>query len=444
VEVDLLELAKAKQHDVKIVVAAKRLETYSYLYEKKQVNAPPLETPLDIAVVLHELGHADQHEDERFKEIIPLYYFAQQSRPLGDLHKVAEAIPEARSEEVKGGIERLIQEAEELDKDIPHLKKRLASLERGKKTAARKSLEKLAGVSAREMEEISKACLEEITKLPKDEREDKKTEVIRKVVLDGMKDKGFKFSKETKRKLNLLTEEELSALEDDVGWFSIDYEVPLADLPLIPEGYISDWTDADNIGQKMFSEETVSRHEPKTKTLTLEFPVHFFYDFGDEKLRGVLEITDVSEDAYHSHEKNIRSFDEKAAQVKHEIATQADRLRKLKEAVDDIQSLPQRMMERDATRRALQWMKKLRQDSGIDLFRGVRVEKKVIMVGEEPEKCADSMKLGLAPGGKKYVETDIKAEMQKHLSTYGATTKEMRKKYGIIIPAAGSKRQSKK
>lgn len=52
-----------------IYVAEKRQQNHYFSNESKSVTSPPLETPADLGILLHELGHAKQATEDRFQEI---------------------------------------------------------------------------------------------------------------------------------------------------------------------------------------------------------------------------------------------------------------------------------------------------------------------------------------------------------------------------------------
>ncbi|MBU1032428.1 MAG: hypothetical protein ABII13_05450 [Patescibacteria group bacterium] len=437
IEVDLLELAKAKENGVKIVVAERRLENYLCNFDENRVDVPPLETPVDLAIFLHELGHADQIKDERFREIKTLYPLPKRSRSLDDLQKVVEAVPEAQAVGVEGGIEMLIQEEKQIKNDISRLRERIVDIEGERATAFRKSLETFAGFSSKDLDEIGRVCLQELEKLPNEEYEKKSPEVVREFVLERLKDKGFMFATEQLPK----REEDITEIEHP--FLAEPKKKQITDLPLVPQDSVTDWADAGKIGRNAFGGESELRYMPEAKMLILQFPVHGTMDSPTEEFRGMLEIANITEDAYRQQEDQLQVFDDRKKQLQQELEKLEHRLGELEEPIENIRALPKRMMERDATRRALQWMRALRQVSNIDLFRGIEVSRGEIPSLIKHETCEDTMKLGLIPEGEDLLVTDAKTRLQWALSSYGATTKEMRKKYGIIIPAAGSKRQSK-
>jgi hypothetical protein len=69
-EIDVLELTNP--HGVKITIA-EDIFTGSYNSENKSINVRPLEYPHDLAVLLHELGHADQSTEPEFMALWDQY-----------------------------------------------------------------------------------------------------------------------------------------------------------------------------------------------------------------------------------------------------------------------------------------------------------------------------------------------------------------------------------
>jgi len=111
-EIDLVELAKVQ--GVKIIVSDKRLKNYVYLEKggklvdsegaspekNDRVVVPPLENLLDVGVMLHELGHAAQYNDEGFSVIKDFYGLGKQSVEsvsLGVLDEIMSALPETQA-----------------------------------------------------------------------------------------------------------------------------------------------------------------------------------------------------------------------------------------------------------------------------------------------------------------------------------------------------------
>ncbi len=72
IEIDVLAMTGAmgeKPTVSGIYVAEKRQSNHYFSNESKSVTSPPLETPADLGILLHELGHAKQATEDRFQEI---------------------------------------------------------------------------------------------------------------------------------------------------------------------------------------------------------------------------------------------------------------------------------------------------------------------------------------------------------------------------------------
>lgn len=67
--IDVLELSNAKKHRAEVLVSAEDMESY-YCSHLGPATSPPLRNAVDIATLLHELGHADQQRTERYGKIL--------------------------------------------------------------------------------------------------------------------------------------------------------------------------------------------------------------------------------------------------------------------------------------------------------------------------------------------------------------------------------------
>lgn len=86
--------------------------------------------------------------------------------------------------------------------------------------------------------------------------------------------------------------------------------------------------------------------------------------------------------------------------------------------VDDLLRLPQRILERDATARALVWARKLRAQ-GVDLLSAMRAPKEA-GIGGMKDACTDSVDQAAHGGDEGQIVTDIKTDLKDALKTYGA------------------------
>ncbi len=99
---------------------------------------------------------------------------------------------------------------------------------------------------------------------------------------------------------------------------------------------------------------------------------------------------------------------------------------------DFVQSNPdEQILERDATKRALQWMRQIRNQSGVDLFKDLQkstvsevIEKNY--QGREEELEAGKIMYENCGNAQKFLQTSLK--------TYQADTKQMREQHGGNIP----------
>lgn len=89
VTIDVLELANAKRHRVEVRVASEDLDNYSYT--PNIATSPPLRNAVDVAVLLHELGHADQKHTKEYGSLLhrPPYN-------AEELEKMLDAFPGSR------------------------------------------------------------------------------------------------------------------------------------------------------------------------------------------------------------------------------------------------------------------------------------------------------------------------------------------------------------
>ncbi|HTK59928.1 MAG TPA: hypothetical protein VL283_01855 [Candidatus Baltobacteraceae bacterium] len=106
-----------------------------------------------------------------------------------------------------------------------------------------------------------------------------------------------------------------------------------------------------------------------------------------------------------------------AASTMEELETAAARLK-------DILALPLRMAERDATRRALQNLRRVREESGIDLLSKTLNPKEALV--SPAEGCEAATIEGLEDPDR-YVAVSTVAAMKGDLKTYGAGTSRIRK-----------------
>lgn len=110
-----------------------------------------------------------------------------------------------------------------------------------------------------------------------------------------------------------------------------------------------------------------------------------------------------------------------------ESATSLDELKAAAAKLQDILVLPLRMAERDATRRALQALRRIREEAGIDLLSKTLNPKEALSSGEEG--CEAATAEGLEDPDR-YVAVSTRQAMRNDLKTYGADTFRIKKPNG--------------
>lgn len=107
----------------------------------------------------------------------------------------------------------------------------------------------------------------------------------------------------------------------------------------------------------------------------------------------------------------------------------------------DILALPTQMSERDATRRALLWMRRIREEAGIDLLSKTLNVKEAVT--DHPPLCADYVVDALSQDADGYISVSTIDVMRRDLASYGADRFRLRKdKDGGTMPSAGRTRKT--
>ncbi|MSR85003.1 hypothetical protein EXS71_01000 [Candidatus Uhrbacteria bacterium] len=116
IAVDVLEMANP--YRVQIIVAEQREENYFYSSKGKTAFVPPQETPLDLGIALHELGHAAQYREKDCESLALLYEngkkYGLDAKPVSGrlalklYDQVIKLLPEARERVDHQMIQKLI------------------------------------------------------------------------------------------------------------------------------------------------------------------------------------------------------------------------------------------------------------------------------------------------------------------------------------------------
>lgn len=307
--VDVLELANL--HKVKIILA--RGANYSFDFEKREIIAPPLESPIDVGILLHELGHADQDQDEKIEGLSD-FYGLKIERPY-TLRE--EGVAQEKT------VERL---AQTIIKAAPLTEKII------KRTLLNDNFSELIKIQTEHRDIF----------LDRNKAEDALKENTERIShVQQYLDDEF---------VSKLTEEEHQELKNNLDNLQREREALLNIKKRVEDIALTRWR--------------ALRH----------------------KRDQVYERTGLEE-------SDFEEFFEK------------------------LLYLPTQIMERDATARALKWMRKIRRDTGVDLFVKAKVPARVI---DKPflQRCATSVQEGMdAP---KVFEADSLKALKSALGTYGA------------------------
>lgn len=147
--------------------------------------------------------------------------------------------------------------------------------------------------------------------------------------------------------------------------------------------------------------------------------------------------------------EQIQFFEESIIQNSVKYKTNLTKSLEIVKQLDALIRLPQRTLERDATRRAIEWMRHIFETTGIDLFVDVHMpesmlEKEEIAWSDKKEKASEETcngsTVGLFGRMKKFVarkmkgiKTNAETRLYGHgFSTYGADDEQMKKDYGFI------------
>jgi len=185
-------------------------------------------------------------------------------------------------------------------------------------------------------------------------------------------------------------------------------------------------------------------YDAAAHSLSLRLPVNLFYDI--EKRSMSLKVPFSPEDFAALQEmrqtaaRKIATAQAEIARLKEKVAAARDGMKALDTSGEFKRLLkaPQRVLERDATRRAFQWLRKVKQATGADVFSQIKADaaqlKMILKDDDESGGCEGSMT-------SEAVQVDIegKVSAKDYLATaygtYGATLENMRiKKPGETGP----------
>lgn len=457
-EVDMLALAAPD--GVEVLSSEVPLANYHYEHHTGRAVVPPLETPLDVGVYFHELGHAEQHREARFEKITPLYGSAKPiaagERPMIALNSflelidaVTDAVPDARA----------VFDAEAREQLGRLRERRQTAFDR--KSAAERALDEQEMLRNQELRELltdgiaaridlggiadraRKAAMSESHPVPPLQP----SEAVRKVRAE-LEAAGFRFEE------------------------SKDVTAQLAVEMKRGEGFDADASKEKNPVRRRdvtTGEQVAALVDAITRARAAE--VDLRYDRAAQKAfvgmtvdlphvgkrRMHVELA-LPEDAYDRYAKLRRGADaivhdlEERCDTAYEELTSSDQaVKHLLDAVNlrDVAALPTRMMERDATRRALRWLRKIRDEAGVNLLVPHLVQPERLVGGRPAaaeRDCVSSTADSMEAGNVGDVETTVVEDLRKALESYGAARMRLRPpgddEHLGITPAAGRERPS--
>lgn len=425
-EIDLVELAKVQ--GVKIIVSDKRLKNYMYLEKgaspekNDRVLVPPLENLLDVGVMLHELGHAAQYNDEDFSVIKNFYHLGKQSVDsvsLGVLNEIMSALPETQAlAPMLAEFKSLLKKVDSKTAEIFHKESEIFSLERGLMKDVTELMDRTLPFK-RELEESNY---------------DSKAEARKALETMGITVSDEKPEALEKRQGKPVTLEELLEEEDKPP-------PPLCEDDLSADGLHA----IHNALFRSFPIDTAQiDYDAAAHSLRLRLPVYLSYDMGKRSMS--LKVPFSPEDFAALREmrqtaaRKIATAQVEIARLEEEVAAARNRMKALS-TLDEFKRLinmPRRVMERDATRRAFQWLRKVKQATGADVFSQIKADAAHLkLIRKDDDKsggCEGSM-----VSEAMQVDIEGKVSVKDYLATayrtHGATLENMRiKKPGETGP----------
>ncbi len=414
---------------------------YFYYLEQNTVTCPPSDKPVNIAVLLHELGHAKQHTESRFEDIARFNNAGNVPSPEV-LERVVKEIPQVRaviSDEDITAWSQFTQELREAQQNQADLIADAELRKYGKEISLREAyLETMRSSGVVEsLQNLVKNVDEEWTRriavgAPPEEMAAVWAEISQKITDEC-------------ERLGLMFDDSPPAIADDPNLETAPsvryasrglkkYEVPFQlksilaafnDTPIIKS--INPSREGD---QEMILVTIPAQINGQQKNL-------FFRIYVNAETEEAKQLEKCQNDLWDDESALTlarQHLDERVRQIQAEAEQTWNR-------VNNALRLPQRMLERDATRRALQWMHDIRLETGVDLIGSATDEAKhFVPTGMQTSipvpfgACAEDA-ISALQEILRVSETEAGSagpQLKKALSSYGADTKQMRKSYGKI------------
>ncbi len=414
-KIDILALANS--HNTEILMSETHSMNYGFEQKANVAFVAPIQTVIDLAVLLHELGHVDQFHDKTLEEV------TQRANPgpinrdpdlpgIEEVVKAREAFPfmrEAIGDDVMSELEEiqrlnerrfsLITHAAKLEAIRNQAIKERRAREEGACATIRGQLRTLFGRYWRKLEHFEEM---------KGELDREKEEQIRaereKILVTFQKALAC----------SEFTWENVRALEE-FAYTSGPPEHPL----VFSEVQVNKITVSleSIIGQPA---SLVMEDEFDVECLNMDIPIL-------EKWRSI-ELDSEAKAAPYIAE---------GTQVRHEWSQRREALKAHSPILVQVENVFVQFLERDATRRALLWIKEIYERIGVDLLQPMLIEKKVLISAYNP--CTDSIQRDVVEGDpeSELTVSDVRTDLGNALWSYLATTKIMQRQYGNSLTVPG-------
>lgn len=400
-EFDVMRIANPE--GVEVIVADRPLKNYSYGDTSRRATSPPLNTPFDIAILLHELGHAGQYEDRREGE--------KTGREESKAEKFLSAASWAR--DLKAGklmadaktVEANIQKIFEIDPDarglIPpeSLKSAIKKLRDIERKMIKAKDDKAGKINEQnKIKEEQDSVLVGIIgkRFPLDEMMDQRQRELNEGGFnDEITMRRWKERLEAAGIFLSHREKDVTDIEEEKHWrFGEERPEP----PELGAEDIKNLGDIKTLLKTIRGlqyDESKIDYEGGKGQMTIRFQLGL--DIGDRFSAKL--VLNVEPDDFANFEVRIaeleREIDEKKREeslIDEKIKNLESEYQKVLDELEGVIKLPVKVEERNATYRAMRWLTQLRDKSGIDFL-----HKEFIPPDEAaPEgDCAESVRSGV-------------------------------------------------
>lgn len=430
VRVDVLGLANP--HGVEVVVADEYLENYSYTDRKKRALSPPLNTPLDVGVLLHELGHADQFHERRFEKLVPLYASERSKEKLTPagvkrvVDGVMDAIPNLAAyvdREALAQFGRLQERMDELAHERDAISEKMNRQDERESETVGEML-RAAMAERLDLDRFLERCVEVDEDIADHAGDEAYAAERVRELRQTLKAVGFRFAR---------ADEASGPVRFDSG---------LAGLPSVREDDIDEVSKISDLAQSVAAGRPVVgaevRYSRKDGVLTVDMIPPSGVGSGPQRV--TLEL-DMPPAEYDRISAGFAAVAAEFAALKRKADGLEVHMGLIDETKDDlvrgtglseIIAVPTKVMERDATRRAIQWMRRIRDSAGVNLMLPHRVRpESMVAVGVRPGDCVDDTARGMDAGEVAEPISTVYEDLKRALRSYGAGKEWKLRKPGV-------------